>query len=281
MLGECEMNAIEFRKSVRNYQPQPLTLEDVEKIHSYINNRENLIGPHGNEIKLKVILDSDLNKNEKIGTYGVIRNAQGYILGSCQDTPEAIFDYAYVLEGLVLILTSNDIGTCWIAGTFDRKEMLQIYPTSADEIIPAITPIGYAMDGMHFRERMMRQFIKADHRKQPEQLFFYGDLKTPLNDRAKMYIKALNYVRLAPSAKNNQPWRIVVSSDFSKVHFYILKSLGDRAFACAPEYIDIGIAYRHFLEGINEEGLQGNLVAEDPKMKLSVDMEYIATWVKK
>ena len=275
------MNAIEFRKSVRNYQPQPLTEEDVENIHSYINTSENLIGPHGNEIKITVILDSDLNKNEKIGTYGVIRNAQGYILGSCRNDSRSIFDYAYVLEGLVLTLTSYDIGSCWLAGTFDRKEMMHIYSTPVDEIIPAITPIGYAMDNMHFRERMMRQFIKADRRKMPDQLFFYGDLKSPLNDRAKIYSKALNYVRLAPSAKNNQPWRIVVSSDFSKVHFYILKGPEERAFACAPEYIDIGIAYRHFIEGIREEGLQGALVTEDPQINIPANMEYIATWAKK
>jgi hypothetical protein len=275
------MNAIEFRKSVRNFQSLPLRDEDVEIIESYINNSKNLIGPHGKECKIIVLLDSELSKNGKIGTYGVIRNAQGYVLGSCNNDPEAVFDFAYVLEGLVLELTNSNIGTCWLAGTFKRSEFDQYYPMSNGDIIPAITPIGYAKDNMHLRERMMRQFIKANQRKNPDELFFYGDFNNTLKDRAKIYVRAMNYIRLAPSAKNNQPWRVLVSSDLSKVHFYIIKSLDhDQAFACTPEYLDIGIAYRHFIEGIAEEGLQGELVADAPEVLTASDMEYIATWVK-
>ena len=275
------MNAIEFRKSVRNFQSLPLRDEDVKIIQSYINNSKNLIGPHGNECKIKVLLDSELNKNGKMGTYGVIQNAQGYILGSCNNDPEAVFDFAYVLEGLVLELTNSNIGTCWLGGTFNRSEFDKYYPRSNGDIIPAITPIGYAKDNMHFRERMTRQSIKADQRKTPDQLFFYGDFKNTLKNRARRYIRAMKYIRLAPSARNNQPWRILVSSDFSKVHFYIFKELEhERCFTCAPEYLDIGIAYRHFIEGMTEEGLPGELIVDNPKVGISSDMEYIASWVK-
>jgi hypothetical protein len=275
------MNAIKIRKSVRNFKTEPLCEEDISEINLYLANPQNLVGPFGNEIKLKLLLDSELNKKEKIGTYGVIRNAQGYILGSCADTQQAIFDYGYVLEGLILMLAGMDIGTCWLAGTFDRAEIQKHYQTEQNEIIPAITPLGYPKQSIHFRERVMRTVIKADQRKPADELFFYGDFKIPFNDRSKRYIKPLKYVRMAPSAKNNQPWRIIISSDLKNAHFYIKKLPGsEKGLACAPEYIDIGIAYRHFAIGMEKKGKLGEFLVDDPQIEIPQNMEYIASWKK-
>ncbi|MBI9050271.1 MAG: hypothetical protein JEZ00_12685 [Anaerolineaceae bacterium] len=274
------MNAIESRKSVRNFQQSPLRDSDIQKIQTYLNKPENRIGPHGNQIKLKLLLGSALNNNEKIATYGIIKNAQGYLLGSCINTAQAVFDFSFVFEGLILYLTESGIGTCWLGGTFKRQEILQYFPLNENEIIPAISPLGYAMDNKHFKERMMRQFIKADRRKSADQLFFCEDFTKPLTNQAEVYQQPLEYIRIAPSAKNNQPWRIVVSKDLSKVHFYILNKLqNEKAFACAQEILDIGIAYRHFVSGMAEQGIQGQLISDDPGIEMVNEMEYIGTWM--
>lgn len=274
------MKEIAIRKSIRNYQQRPLTQADIDLINTYLSDDRHLTGPHGNLIRLKILVDPSLNQNEQIGTYGFIKHAQGYLMGACSNTPQAIFDFGYVFEGVILHLTSIGIGTCWLGGTFDRQESMKYLALGDNEIIPAISPLGYAMENRHMKDRLIRQVIRADHRKAADQLFFYETFGQALGSHGQAYRQALDYVRLAPSAKNKQPWRIVVSADESKVHFYIASSLSnDKSFACPPEYLDIGIAYRHFVIGMIEQGIQGHLVVEDPGIAKPDNVEYIASWV--
>lgn len=275
------MNAIESRKSIRNYEETPISTDDLEQIQAYLDDPENLIGPYGTNFTFEILLEPLAAKKEQIGTYGFVKNAQGYMIGICKNHPVAAFEYGYVFEGLVLYLTSLGIGTCWLAGTFDRQALLSSLSLSDDEIIPAISPIGYPKDKPHLKERIQRRVLKARARKPKGELFHYGIFGDSLDGQADIYQKALRYVHISPSGKNRQPWRLLISKDLSIVHFYIASALvKEKAFAIETEYLDVGIAYRHFIAGMDEEGATGKLLIEDPKIQMPAAHHYITTWYR-
>jgi hypothetical protein len=94
---------------------------------------------------------------------------------------------------------------------------------------------------------------------------------------------ALEMVRLAPSASNKQPWRVIRKGQ--RWHFYLRRSQGYRKrnhslFGVADmQRLDIGIAMSHFeMTGI-ELGLKGNWELQDPGIvPQQGTVEYVATW---
>lgn len=58
-----------------------------------------------------------------------------------------------------------------------------------------------------------------------EELFFDGTFDLPLTrEKAGVFAEPLDMVRLAPSAVNKQPWRVVVADNAA--HFYLKRSKG-------------------------------------------------------
>lgn len=272
-------NAIEVRKSTRTYQKKPITIADLEKISAYMSNPEYLTGPFGNQFEFDLVIETEEREKDQIGTYGIIKNPQGYILGTSIIETRNLFDYAFVVENIVLYLTTLGIGTCWLGGRFRKEQAKSLLSLAEDEVIPAITPIGYPEEKARLKERMMRTILRAKKRKPEEQLFFYDSFAQPLGGRAEEFRQALHYVRIGPSAQNKQPWRLVFSNDFLQVHFYIASALADHPlYMCEPEYLDIGVAYNHFKAGLDEVGISGKLVVDEPDIEKPDGAFYITSW---
>ncbi|MGI5937108.1 MAG: nitroreductase family protein, partial [Oscillospiraceae bacterium] len=66
-----------------------------------------------------------------------------YIVSQVTDEPYAIEALGYELEKLILFLTTLNLGTCWLGGTFKRSEIWRALGESERAFIPAITPVGY------------------------------------------------------------------------------------------------------------------------------------------
>ena len=274
--------AIETRKSIRTFQKEPLNPVDIDKISGYLNSPDNLVGPFGNQFEFELLIESEEREKDQIGTYGFIKNPQGYILGTSIIETKSLFDYAYVLENIVLYLTTIDVGTCWLGGRFQKQEAMSQLSFKENEIIPAITPIGYPQEKQRLKERMIRSVLQARKRKPEEQLFFYEAFGQPLGNRAEEFRQALHYVRIGPSAQNKQPWQLVFSSDQTQVHFYVSNPLADHPlYMCEPQNLDIGIAYKHFEVGLDEVGISGELVVDEPNIKNPDGLTYIASWRRK
>jgi len=92
-------------------------------------------------------------------------------------------------------------------------------------------------------------------------------------------------VRLAPSASNRQPWRVV--QDGSAYHFYLQRTPGyGRGFPFTLlgladlQRVDIGIAMCHFALTASELGLAGAWTVRQPSLPTPGDTgEYVVTWV--
>ncbi len=281
MKSGSSLNPIDVRKSTRTFQNKPLTQDDLGQISGYLNKSENLIGPLGHQFEFELLIEPDEGKKDQIGTYGFIKNPQGYILGSSSLELKSLFDYAFVLENIVLYLTSLGIGTCWLGGRFKKQEALSRLSLAENEIIPAIIPIGYADEKGRPKEKMIRRVLGARTRKPNDELFFYEEFEQPLGDRGKDFQRALHYVRVAPSAQNKQPWRLLFSSDMSQVHFFVTNPLADHPlYMCEPQYLDIGIAFNHFKAGLDEIGIAGKLRITELSIDVPEGYFYITSWFR-
>jgi len=279
MNSGASKNPIEVRKSTRTFQNKPLTTDDLGKISDYLNKSENLIGPFGHQFEFDLLIEPEEGKKDQIGTYGFIKNPQGYILGSSSLELESLFDYAFVLENIVLSLTALEIGTCWLGGRFKKQEALSRLTPAENEIIPAIIPIGYPQEKGRPKEKMIRRVLGAKTRKPNDEIFFYEEFGQPIGDRAGEFRRALHYLRIGPSAQNKQPWRLIFSSDMSQIHFYVTNPLADNPlYMCEPQYLDIGIAYNHFKKGLDEVGIVGKLNIYEPDIDAPDGFYYITTW---
>ena len=163
-----------------------------------------------------------------------------------------------------------------MGGTMNREAFEKAMEVQDGWVMPCSTPLGYTAPKMSVREKMMRTGIKADTREAFEELFFENDINTHLTrEKAGELEKAFEAVRLAPSAVNRQPWRVVLCGD--AVHFYLKRSKGfmyDERLDM--QMIDMGIALCHFDLAAKELGINVQFEIADPK--LCNDMEYVASY---
>ena len=276
------IDAINRRVSVRAYSDQPIGKEKEQKILDLLNSENK--GPFGNEVRFAMIdlTEAERNETKSLGTYGFISGAKIYVVSAVKGSTGAMEDLGYCFEKVILAATSLGLGTCWMGGTFNRANFARRIKVSDDEVVPAISPIGYARDKRTIRERLLRRLAKSDQRKPWEELFFDGDLNTPLaRGSAGKYAGVLDCVRLGPSASNNQPWRIVKQSSESAFHFYLKRTWGYDKFNARIDLqrVDMGIAMCHFDLAAKEIGLAGRWVAANPGLETG-NGEYIVTWVE-
>ena len=184
----------------------------------------------------------------------------------------------FAFEQLVLYAWSLGIGTVWLGGTLNRDAFEKAMDLASGEFMPCASPLGYPAKKPALRDTLMRKGIGADSRLPFGELFFSRDLSHPLSPEAAGGLaRPLEAVRLAPSAVNRQPWRVVVSD--GTAHFYVKRSKGLGSAATGDlQKIDLGIALCHFALTAEEEGLKLAFLSADPGLETEADMEYIASY---
>ena len=259
---------IKHRRSVRTFDERVLAKADIEKLASFANTIEN---PYKIPVSFKFMNAKEygLNCPVTVGT-------DLFVGGKIKWTENASVAFGYSFEMFVLYAQSLGIGTTWLGGTMNRSAFEDAMELDSDEIMPCASPLGYSAKKMSIRETMMRKGVKADERLPFEELFFDGSFDTPLaKEKAGKWVEALEMVRLAPSAVNKQPWRVVVCDN--AVHFYLKRSKGfARTEKLDMQMIDIGIALCHFDLTAKENNL--NVVFEKNDPKLETDAQYIASF---
>lgn len=269
-------NAIKERYSVRTYQKKPVSDEIKEKIMSYA---EKLNNPFGAKINFKFIEKSTSVNGEKLGTYGFIKGADLFMGATVPKVKYAQEALGYDFEKLVLYITSLGLGTCWLGGTFNKSAFADEMNVKENELFPIITPVGYPATHMRITEKVFRHSLKADNRLDWDELFFYKDLYTPLDkETAGEYAYALEMLRLSPSAKNKQPWKVVF--DGKAFHFIQLFAHSDNDGSGQEMHrIDMGIAISHFHLALIEKNLSGRFEKCELPFKLEEGNAYITSWI--
>ncbi len=261
------IEAMRMRRSVRTFKDNSISEAVMNELKKFVAQLEN---PFGIEVDIKF-----LNVEEHKLSSPVIVGAKAYAAGKIKQLPMAEVAFGYSFEKLLIYGITKGLGTVWLAGTIDRKAFEAAMDLGEDEIMPAVSPLGYEADKMSMREKLMRKSIKADERLDFEKLFFAGDFEHPLSKNMAGALELpFEMVRLAPSAVNKQPWRVVVDDKEKKVHFFLLESKGYGK----VQRLDLGIALYHFEAAAEEERIKGRFTLSEPNIELEKNMHYIATF---
>ena len=279
MLLEYQQSIIQIiqeRTSWRRYQKRHLQGDDKARLLKAMSTLTS--GLCGEKIIFQLVeKNEETITSEKLGAYGLISGSQSYIVGIIQESERAYVSYGYLLEQLVLKAQEIDLQSCWV-GAFNREFFHEI-TTAPDELVPAICVVGYGSEKRSLLDRAARLSIGAHKRKPWEKLFFDGSFNTPLTqENAGIYAIPIEMLRIAPSAGNAQPWRVLRSAEKDGFHFYKQVTNPGYERKRLPE-VDLGICMCHFELAARSAGLHGEWIINNPDIQeLPPQTEYIYTW---
>ena len=276
---------IRRRFSCRRHPERAIQDETKHKLQACLN--ELKIGPFGAAVRFLLLTATERDRQELkgVGTYGVIKNAAGFIVGAVGPGPKNLEDFGYLMERAILCATDLDLGTCWLGGSFTKSGFAKKIAATATEIVPAVASIGYVAETGK-AEDWIRRRADGEHRLPAEQLFFEESFGNPIRaEDIGAAAVALDMVRWAPSASNKQPWRIVHAGE--RWHFYLRRTpgyaqdslIGKLLGVADVQRVDMGIALCHFELTMRELGLPGGWIIREPALaKPDRHTEYVASW---
>ncbi len=150
----------------------------------------------------------------------------------------------YFSEKLILRAVSLGLGTCWVAGTFDKKSVSP--DLGVDEKLWGVVPVGYATEKTPVLQRAIRSRIRARDRKLQD--FVESDY--PFASLPAWVRAGVEAVRLGPSAVNQQPVNIVFRDGLVTARLWKEKKN-------EMMYNDLGIAKYQFQVAAEALGVRG------------------------
>jgi hypothetical protein len=233
-------DAIAVRTSRRRYTGDPVPPDAMTRLTAF---RDRFAARP--EVRIAIVPNGSRNIFTGIlGRYGRIDDAPTAALFIApRGSGESV---GYVGEAFVLEAASLGVGTCWVAGTFDRLKARRIVELARGEIVICTTPLGTATERPVGDESAMRTMIRASSRK-------------PLSEIAPgaesgawpaWALAAVEAARIGPSGSNRQPWRFTLED-------------GALVLSCPPTSyftadVDRGIAMLHVELGAAHAGVRGD-----------------------
>jgi len=274
------IESIRMRTSSRSYDKRPLEPEKRKQIEDYLSSNKK--GPFGSTMRFQLFnfAEREQSQTENLGTYGVIKGRPLFIVGAVTNTDKAMEDYGYCMEKNILVATSLGLGTCWLGGFFKRSAFAKRIGLTPHEVMPAASPLGYTAQKKTLTDSLFKFLARSKTRKPWQELFYSNDFNTPLiKSDVERYATCLEAVRLAPSASNQQPWRILREEGNNTFHFYLrrAKIYAKSIRRIDLQKVDMGIAMCHFDLAARELGLKGNWQDQGTRIS-SEGKECIMSW---
>jgi len=249
---------IKNRVSTRTYQAKPIEEEKKQILIDLVDE----LNQTCDQFRFELAFEND--NNVELGTYGFIAGAKNYLIamakfdGNCK---EKSFKFGQLFESFILTAQGLGLGTCWMAGTYDRKQVAELVTIHDDEFVVVVSPLGYK-DEMRLKEKAMRTAIQANKRKKFETIVKNLD-GTNLDEENSEILCSLTMLRLSPSAKNVQPWRVFKEGDY--YHFYSIDSKEFEIGGFNLTHNDVGIGFYHFTESLKHYKVDFEIVDAMPK----------------
>jgi nitroreductase len=234
-------DAIEGRTSRRRYADKPLSPQVREQLEAAASELGELEGAR------VVVLEDPGQTLFKgvVGGYGKVAGTP--LLAAFVGRDGGEWAVGYLGQAFILEATTLGVGTCWIAGSFDKRRAGELVALGAGERVTSVTPLGVPLDEFARSERLLRGAVKASARISVEKLA-PGILDA---DWPAWAMSAVQAARLAPSGGNRQPWRFRLEGGAPT----LVMSQADKPYWTAP--IDLGIARLHVELGAQHEGVTG------------------------
>lgn len=239
-------NFLRSRKSTRDYKNKKVSPEVLDKINGILQELENEYPSGDIKFKLYEYGENIYNGLKGIAGYsGVMIESPHYITVDLKNKSDKNTIYsAYYMEKLVTELTKLDISTCWVSVynvDMDRRKAI---------FGDAITDVNFVL-ALGYPKRK-NPFIPEpfSERMGVEEIVYSEELGNKI-DMEYLEERGLDdvfyYLRFAPSIKNAQPWRFILTGD--KIHLLVKFEEGEN-----PPLIDAGISM-YYIEKLLE--LQG------------------------
>lgn len=215
-------------------------------------------------------------------SYGIVKGASLYFGGYSDPDDKSLFDFGYCFQEALLELTSLDLGTCWLGGTFGRGYIARALSLPEGKVIPAISPIGISLKKRTATDKLVRFLAKSEKRKPHDQLFFSHSAKEGLkplemNDEKNQLDKILESIRFAPSASNKQPWRIIIQNETIHLYWDFDEKYNSMSKRMNIQALDMGIALCHLMKSSEDLQVNGSFSEADPLLD-NVIWKYVASW---
>ena len=182
------LTAISVRHSRRHYVDEPMTSIMCDQLRAEAHHLNADSG-----LDMRLVTDRHELLKGGFGLFSGARNA--FLLAGASDNPHLDEQCGYWGERLVLFATTMNLGTCWVAATYNRALAETLIP-AGERLVCAIV-IGLVKDEMSVRESIQYRLIHRST-KPAEALCRY--------DRySERFTAGMEAVRLAPSAMNRQP----------------------------------------------------------------------------
>lgn len=216
------MDTIRARHSVREYLDRPLEGEALAGLERAVAEAREASG-----LNVQLVRDNPEVFKIFLAHYGIIRGARASIVFAARgdERDEAI---GYWGERIVLAAQELGLNTCWQALASFKKSKAQV---EADEAVRMVIAVGYgATQGKPRKTKPVEALCAVE-----------GDRTMPA-----WFAPAMEAAQLAPTAMNNQRFRITLRAD------------GRTVAAEAPEggwnIVDLGIVKCHFELAASEAG---------------------------
>lgn len=258
------------RYSCRTFDPKPLSPEDLSFLEAAIARQAGQASPFAPAGSTRLVVvaarEGDAAALRGLGTYGFIKQPQAFLVAAIQ-SDAGLEDSGWQLEHLVLACQARGIHSCWLGGSFRRSRFEQAVSSATgldDFSIPAVIALGYPAAGRDPRNSFIRRTIGGFRKPWPE-LFFTPPAK-PLAgpEAAGPWAQALEMLRLAPSASNKQPWRVLLDPAGRTCHLLLVRTPGYGQGIAARlvktadiQRVDMGIAACHLDLAARSGGLPG------------------------
>ena len=192
--------AVELRRSRRKFTGESIQSEKINRLGELIANLNRTV----DNCRVLLVESHDGSIFSGIrGGYGVIKGAPSYLAFIGKSSHSSSYEkLGYIGEAAVLEATRLELGTCWVSGTFDPAAAAKDMNLGPEELLVAVSPLGYPLEAYAFSEKMMSGLAGSRKRKALKEITAGWSV-----DRWPEWAKcAAAAARLAPSAMNRQPW---------------------------------------------------------------------------
>lgn len=185
------VDALNIRKSQRTYISTPLDLTTIQILENEIQKINEHTGLH-----IQLILNQGAAFKGFTRSYGLLKNVQHYIALVGKDNEACKEQLGYYGEYLVLLATQHHLGTCFVGGSYDRKQI--ICNVNQSEKIHCLITLGNVLSTPSKKDLLISKLL---HRKSKslEALSNY-EPSVPA-----WFKEGMLAVQKAPSAINKQP----------------------------------------------------------------------------
>lgn len=238
MLTEYE--ALLRRVSVRSFEKrvlEPPIVQELRSLTDEINSQSGLdfrLVHTGDASKAAVKLSGAMFS-------GSVSTCALLIGGADEISAEMV---GYFGQKLVLRAVALGLGTCWVAGTFDRKSV--DVELTEDRRLWSVIPLGYATAKVPLKQRTIRAAIRGKDRKLEQ----FIEFDHPLSTLPRWIASGVEAVKMGPSAVNQQPVNIVYKDGLVTARIW-------RENANILKYNDLGIAKYQFQVAAEAAGVRG------------------------